>query len=165
MTDTRHLSLLFTREIDTLRREVELYPDEALLWQEVPGCPNSGGNLVLHLVGNLRHFLGAQLGGGSYVRDRDAEFAAKGVPRARLLEEIDAANRETAAALARLDAARLAEPFALPAYGKTVNTGLWLLHLVAHLAFHLGQLDYHRRAVTGDRTGAGALPLAPLFAS
>jgi hypothetical protein len=159
------LQTLYARDIETLRAEVELYPEDELLWREVPGCPNPGGNLVLHLVGNLRHFIGAQLGGSGYVRDREAEFATKGVSRAQLRSGISSASTEVVRTLSALDPARLNEPFPLPAYGKSVLTGLWLLHLSTHLAFHLGQLDYHRRAVTGNRKGAGAVSTTALFRS
>lgn len=157
------LRTLFARDLDTLRTEIDLYPEDGLLWREAPGCPNTGGNLALHLVGNLRHFIGAQLGATGYVRNRDAEFATKGLGKAEILSGISAAASEVSRTLASLDPARLEEPFPLPALGKSVRTGLWLMHLSTHLTFHLGQLDYHRRTVTGDSKGAGAVPLAPLF--
>ena len=37
-----------------------------------------------------------------------------------------------------------------------------LIHLVSHFAYHLGQLDYHRRLVTGDGRGTGAVQAAEL---
>jgi hypothetical protein len=159
------LRILYARDIDTLRAEVELYPEDELLWHEVPGYPNPGGNLVLHLVGNLRHFIGAQLGGTGYVRDREAEFATKGLSRTQLQNGISLASAEVVRTLSGLDPARLNEPFPLPAHGKSVLTGLWLVHLSTHLAFHLGQLDYHRRVVTGDGKGAGAVSVTALFRS
>jgi hypothetical protein len=158
-----HLRTVFARDLATLRTEVELYPADGLLWQAIPGCPNPGGNLVLHLVGNLRHFVGAQLGGTGYVRDREAEFSATGFSREQLLAGIESASTEVARTLAALDPAVLSEPFPLPSHQRSVVTGLWLVHLSTHLAFHLGQLDYHRRAVSGDAQGAGAVSLAPLF--
>lgn len=159
------LRTLYARDIDTLRVEVELYPEDELLWREVPGLPNPGGNLVLHLVGNLRHFIGAQLGGTGYVRDREAEFATRGLSRTQLQTDISCASRDVMRTLAALHGARLSEPFPLPKYGKSVSAGLWLLHLSTHLTFHLGQLDYHRRVVTGDGKGAGAVSVEALFRS
>ncbi|HYG82853.1 MAG TPA: hypothetical protein VD861_20825, partial [Pyrinomonadaceae bacterium] len=66
---------IYLRDISTLRSELDLYPDDKSLWQTVPGLSNTGGTLVLHLAGNLRHFIGAQLGGTDYVRDRASEFS------------------------------------------------------------------------------------------
>jgi hypothetical protein len=158
------LRTVYARDVDSIRAEVELYPEDALLWKDVPGCPNPGGTLVLHLVGNLRHFIGAQLGATGYVRNRDAEFALRDLTRAQLLEQVAAAADDVSRTLGALEATRLDEPFPLPMYGKSVKTELWLLHLSTHLAFHLGQLDYHRRTVTGNRMSAGAVAIPPLFA-
>jgi hypothetical protein len=159
----KSLQVVFARDIETLRTEVALYPSDALLWQVVPGCPNPGGNLVLHLVGNLRHFIGAQLGSSGYVRNRPAEFSTTGLTRAELHTSISLAATEVAHTLETLDPARLQESFSLPQHSGSVTIERWLLHLATHLAFHIGQLDYHRRAVTGDRSAAGALSLEPLF--
>jgi len=157
-----HLQTLISRELDALGREVRLYPDDDSLWKAVPGCPNSGGNLTLHLVGNLRHFIGAQLGKTGYVRNRDAEFSTRGgISRDELLRLIDAARAEVGTTLSNLDPSVLSQLHLAPGDRK-IETGLWLLHLAVHLGYHLGQLDYHRRAVTGDSTGVDAMSLQPL---
>ncbi|HJU84828.1 MAG TPA: DinB family protein [Holophagaceae bacterium] len=151
------LQRLFRRDLETLVREIELYPDDARLWAEVPGQPTSGGNLALHLVGNLRHFIGATLGGTGFVRHREAEFASKGLSRAALVAEIRSAAAEVEAALAALDPDRLDQPFPLEMGGGQLTTRRMLLHLATHLGFHMGQLDYHRRAATGDRVSAAPM--------
>lgn len=156
-----HLQTLFARELDTLAREVALYPDDESLWKAVPECPNSGGNLVTHLVGNLRHFIGAHYGGTGYVRDRDAEFSVRGLSRDELLKLIGAARAEVVATLSALDPSVLDETYIAPGDRK-VLAGLWLMHLAVHLGYHLGQIDYHRRMVTANPAGADALPLQPL---
>src|ERR1041384_6198159 len=79
------------RELRAIRRELEAYPDEALIWARHPALPNVGGTLALHAAGNLLHFFGAVYGKSGYVRDRDAEFARRDVPRAELLRELSAA--------------------------------------------------------------------------
>ena len=137
------LSLLFLRELDALRREVELYPSDAALWSEVPGLPNSGGTLTLHLVGNLRSFIGATLGQTGYVRDRAL---------------IAAARREVADTMRSLDASALPPEFPVAVGGISLPTELFLLHLLSHLGYHLGQIDYHRRSSTGDAASAQTLP-------
>ena len=159
---TQDLSTLFLRDLDGLRREIELYPDDAAPWAEIPGLPNRGGTLALHLAGNLRHFIGAILGGSGYVRDRDLEFSARDVPRTELLQKTAAARQEVEAALAALDPAVLEADYPLPLGGRIISTQLFLIHLAVHLTFHLGQIDYHRRVATGDGTSAGVIPLAAL---
>lgn len=156
------LAKSFARDLDTLSREIALYPDDASLWAERPGLPNTGGNLTLHLVGNVRHFIGLTLGGSSFVRDRDHEFAARHGSRAELDALIAAAKTEVASALASLPASKLDEPFPLTVGGVTLPTRMFLLHLATHFTFHLGQIDYHRRIVTGNPQSAGTLPVNAL---
>ena len=152
------LKRILLRDIDTLRREIELYPDDESVWREVPGLPNAGGTLVLHLTGNLRHYFGAVLGQSGYVRDRPVEFSTRGVSRAELVGIIAAAHAEVGKALDHMDPAVLEETYPEPLRGQSFPTGIFFLHLTVHLTYHLGQLDYHRRVVTGDSASAGALP-------
>ena len=153
---------VLARDLATVAQEVELYPTDAALWTRLEGLGNPGGNLVLHLAGNLQHFIGAQLGDTGYVRDRDAEFTRRDLTRAELLEELARAAEAVARTLGGLDPARLAEPYPLPMIGRSVGTGVFLVHLCAHLAYHLGQLDAHRRLAGGPGTCPGAQALQAL---
>jgi uncharacterized damage-inducible protein DinB len=147
---TEAIAEILGREIGKLRGEVEAYPGDEAVWRVAPGIANSAGTLVLHLCGNLRHFVGAQLGGTGYARDRDAEFARRGVPRPELLAEIARAEREVGETLARLGDDDLARPYPLEVFGRTDTTGWMLLHLVQHFTYHLGQVNYHRRLLGGS---------------
>ena len=149
---TETLRTIFLREVRALRREIEAYPDESLLWATSGGITNSAGNLALHLCGNLQHFIGARLGDTGYVRNRDAEFARRGVSRAEILAEVDAASAAITKAFDRISDDDLETPFPELIAKATVTTGEWLTHLVAHLGYHVGQVDYHRRVVTGNST-------------
>jgi uncharacterized protein DUF664 len=153
---------ILERDLGTLRREVEAYPAERDLWREVPGLANVGGTLALHLAGNVQHYFGAQLGDTGYVRDRPAEFARRNVPRSELLAEIEGARRAIKTALDNLPESRLGADFPEVIAGSKLETGEYLLHLATHFAYHLGQLDYHRRMVTGSNTGVGAMRPAEL---
>jgi hypothetical protein len=148
---------ILDRDLDALRREVEAYPDERELWRTVPGISNSAGTLVLHLAGNLQHYFGTRLAGTAYVRDRTAEFARRDVPRAELLRDIEAARGAVHAALAQLSASQLTREFPETIAGVRLGTGEYLMHLTTHFAYHLGQVDYHRRMVTGSAIVVGAM--------
>src|SRR5438552_16596978 len=80
---------VITRELKALRREIETYPSEADLWEIPAGISNPGGNLALHLAGNLQYLIGNVLGKNAHVRNRDAAFASRDLPRTELLREID----------------------------------------------------------------------------
>ena len=159
------LRTLLLRDIAALRRELEAYGDERLLWAPAGGAPNSAGALARHLCGNLRHYVGAVLGRTGYVRDRDAEFAAPPAPRAALLAELEATATDVARTLEMLDAAVLDADYPQPVNGRTLRTADFLAHVAVHLAYHLGQLDYHRRIVTGDGAGIGAVAVGELAAA
>ena len=156
------IETVVTRELRAIRREIETYPDDASLWRVVPGTPNTGGTLALHVAGNIQHFFGAILGRDGYVRNREAEFARRDVPRSELLKGIDAAIVSAERTLRALTEADLAKPYPEPIAKRTVATHVFLVHLATHLAYHLGQLDYPRRASTGDAKGADAVSVREL---
>ena len=47
------LKILFNRDLNKLKQEIELYQNENNLWEIEKGISNSAGNLCLHLIGNL----------------------------------------------------------------------------------------------------------------
>jgi uncharacterized damage-inducible protein DinB len=132
------------------------------VWRAIPGTPNTAGTLALHLAGNLQHFFGAILGRDGYVRNRDAEFARRDVPRRELLSGLDAAIASVERTLGALGAATRDGAYPEPIAKRTVPTEAFLLHLATHLAYHLGQIDYHRRSVTGDANGVDAVSVREL---
>jgi len=156
------LATLMSRELRALRREVERYPDDEAPWRELPGVSNAGGTLVLHLAGNLQHYVGARLGDTGYRRDRPAEFARRGVPRAELLAEIDRTQDVVERVLPSLPDERLDAPYPETVAGRTMITRDFLVHLLSHLAYHLGQVDYHRRIATADAATVDAIAVSEL---
>ncbi len=151
------IAAILDRDLQALSREVEAYPDERGLWQNVPGISNVAGTLVLHLAGNIQHYVGARLGETGYIRDRSAEFSRRDVSRTELLREIEAAR---ASVKTTLSGSRVPDPgadFPEVVGGARVETGDYLMHLSTHFAYHLGQIDYHRRVVTGQGNSMDAM--------
>jgi hypothetical protein len=155
---------ILLRDLSAVQREITAYPDDDAVWRTVPGIANSGGTLALHIAGNLQHFIGATLGKTGYVRDRDAEFAARQVSRAEIDAQLTEAHEAVDITLTRLDPSRLRDVYPLPIGEMRVFVGPYLLHLAVHLGYHLGQLDYHRRIVTGSSETVGTVALPPVFA-
>ncbi len=156
------ISRLITRELATFSRELELFPDEALIWATAPGIANSAGTLTLHVCGNLQHFVGAVLGNSGYVRDRPLEFSARDLPRAVLLENLAKTSAVVRTVLAELTDAQLTADYPDGLGVPRMPTGLFLHQLSAHLAFHLGQAGYLRRVLTGSNESSGALSMQAL---
>jgi uncharacterized damage-inducible protein DinB len=156
------LRVMLLRELRALDREIAAYPDDESLWQTPPGISNSAGTLVLHLAGNLRHFIGAALGESGYVRNRDAEFSTKGLSRETLRAEVKATSADIEHALDRITAAQLEAPYPLLIRERRVRTADWLVHLSVHLGYHLGQIDYHRRLLTPNAEAVDAVSIHEL---
>lgn len=141
----------FTRDLRKLKEEIAAYRDENDLWVVRGEIANSAGNLCLHLVGNLQHFIGATLGHTGYVRQRELEFSTKNVPRQALLDAVDETILMIETTLQRLGEADFEQNYPLEKHGQVLTTGHMLLHLLTHLNYHLGQVNYHRRLVgTGN---------------
>ncbi len=139
------LSEIFERDLQKLITEINLYKDEDNLWLIKEGISNSAGNLCLHLVGNLNHFIGATLGNTGYVRHRDDEFSLKNIPRQDLIMNIENCILIIKTTMNKLQEEDLEKDFPLEKHGKVVSTMHMLIHLQTHLGYHLGQINYHRR--------------------
>jgi uncharacterized damage-inducible protein DinB len=163
MSVTASIGAQVVRELRTVKREIEAYPDEASIWAQPSGVPNSAGNLALHLAGNLQTYIGAALGKTGYVRNRPAEFSRRDVPRADVLRELDAAIAAVTQTFASLDDSVLDGDYPGDAGKWALETGDFLIHLLAHLNYHLGQIDYHRRIVTGNAAGVDAVQIREML--
>jgi hypothetical protein len=141
------LSALFTRDLARVAQQLEAF-DDAHLWQVVPGVTNSAGNLMLHLHGNLREYIGRQIGSLPYERDRPREFATTGMPRAELAANLAGLAAEIPDVLQKMAPDRWDEIFPENVLGTPLTNRQFVIHLYGHLNYHLGQIDYLRRALT-----------------
>ena len=141
------LTELFERDLNRLKEEISLYVDESKIWAVKREIKNSAGNLALHLLGNLNHFIGAILGNSGYVRNRDAEFSDKNVPRAEIISNIDKTIGVIKSTLSKISDEDLKKDYPVKVLKDkvTMRTEFFLIHLSGHLNYHLGQINYHRR--------------------
>jgi uncharacterized damage-inducible protein DinB len=130
-------------ELEQLHKEVQQIAvplSEQQLWTKPVDPGNSIGHLILHLTGNLNHFVGAQLGGTGYVRDREREFTVAQPPsKAVVLANLDAAVATFRRVVDGLSAEQFAAPHPEARFGPVLKA---LLHLVTHFALHRGQMSY-----------------------
>ena len=143
LTDT--LKTILSRDLLKLKAEIELYKDEKNIWLIDKGIANSAGNLCLHLIGNLNTYIGKEIGKTSYIRNRDLEFSLKDVARTELVNNIDATVIVIQNALSKMKEDELDKEYPLLVFDKKTSTEYFLVHLVAHFSYHLGQVNYHRR--------------------
>ncbi|MPT30562.1 MAG: DinB family protein [Chryseobacterium sp.] len=139
------LKSLYNRDLHKLKLEIGFYKSEESIWKIDKNISNSTGNLCLHLVGNLSTYIGAELGNSGYVRHRDLEFSSKDIPKTELLEKIKSLIEIVDSTLNQLSDEDLKKDYPTEALGYKMTTGYFLIHLLSHLDYHLGQINYHRR--------------------
>lgn len=139
------LKTLFNRDLNKLREEIESYQNEKTIWIVDKNISNSAGNLCLHLIGNLNTYIGAEIGKTNYVRNRPLEFSLKDVSKSELIQKIENTILVVNNALDSLTEEDLEQIYPQIVFEKEMKTGFFLIHLSTHLAYHLGQINYHRR--------------------
>jgi hypothetical protein len=140
-----YIGKIIERDLNKLEEEINSYPSEESIWRIDGQIKNTAGNLCLHLCGNLQHYFGAVLGKTGYKRNRDNEFAAKGISRAELLSEINNARKAVRLTLEKIDASILQQDYPEKVFDYSMTASYFMIHLSAHLGYHLGQINYHRR--------------------
>jgi hypothetical protein len=142
------LAQIFRRDITRLLQEVEAFSDQETLWRRVPGIGNSAGNLMLHLEGNLREYIGRQLGAIPYNRQRDLEFTSSDLPADDLIERLEVLKELIPRVVSGLSGMQLESEYPEKVFGSQISTQQLLFSLLGHLNYHLGQIDYLRRILT-----------------
>ncbi|HEY5370329.1 MAG TPA: DUF1572 family protein [Hanamia sp.] len=142
-----NLVTFFENDLDKLTSEISLFKDEASVWEIKEGITNSAGNLTLHLLGNLNHFIGKTLGNNGYVRNRDEEFSLKNIPREKIISDISDLKETIKNTLSKLSAEELQKDFPIKIREEVYTTQNMLIYLLSHLNYHLGQVNYLRRMI------------------
>jgi uncharacterized damage-inducible protein DinB len=113
------------------------------IWMRPYAYGNSIGNLILHLTGNLNYYIGAQIGGTGYVRERPLEFSSSGKPKDELLADFDRAIEIVVATLA---AQQTDDDWAAPYFGELESEAKTrfnaFLRCAGHAYHHVGQMVY-----------------------
>ncbi|HMK23206.1 MAG TPA: DinB family protein, partial [Terriglobales bacterium] len=125
-----------------VRELAEPLSDEQF-WRKPFAFGNSFGHLVLHLTGNLNYYIGAEIAGTGYVRDRDREFReaahpAKALVMGRFAEAIAVVAR-TARAQSGDDWSR---SYSAMREEDAANRFNIFLRCATHMHLHVGQMIY-----------------------
>ena len=140
-----NITAFFERDLNKVITEISLFKSENDIWKIKEGILNSAGNLALHVIGNLNHFIGTTLGNTGYVRNRDEEFSLKDIPREVLIADINDLKETIKNTLSKLSSADLENDFPIKIRDEVLSTQNMLIFLLAHLNYHLGQINYLRR--------------------
>jgi uncharacterized damage-inducible protein DinB len=122
------------------------------IWTRNSANENAVGNLVLHLSGNVRQWIGSGVAGLADHRERDAEFDARGGKEpAELSELLNTRVAEVTAIIRAVPAARLTERITPQGHDVTVLEAI--AHVVEHFAMHTGQIIFLTKMLTGQDLG------------
>lgn len=141
------LANFYERDILKLIEEIKLFKEEENLWKTKGSIKNSAGNLVLHIIGGSNYLIGTTLAKTGYVRNRDLEFSQRGVERKILvaqLEDLIVLIKKTINDFSRED---MEAEYPLIFDGAKRSNSYLLVQLLAHLNYHLGQVNYLRRVL------------------
>lgn len=139
------LQKIFDRDLNSLKIEIDSYNNENTIWKTDKTISNSAGNLTLHLIGNLNHFIGTILGNTNYIRNRELEFSTKNTSKFDLIKNIEETKIMISHVLKNLKEDALDDDYPLEVFNTQMTTSYFLIHLTTHLSYHLGQINYHRR--------------------
>jgi uncharacterized damage-inducible protein DinB len=145
---TDSLLSLYKRDLDKTIAELEKYSSEEIIWETADGIANSAGNLVLHILGNLNLYIGANLGNSGYIRNRPAEFSDKNIPKHILIKQLNELKLEIENTLTKISKTELENLYPTEVLGYPMTTEYFIMHLLGHLNYHLGQINYHRRLLS-----------------
>lgn len=128
---------------------LDLLTDDEVWWRPGPHT-NSVGNLVLHVCGNLSHWILVMLGGSDYKRRRSEEFAAdRTAGAAELGTRLTQVVGNCVDVLATFPADDLSRVQEVQTY-TTTNLGA-IYHAVEHMAYHTGQIVFVAKQLAGER--------------
>jgi uncharacterized damage-inducible protein DinB len=139
------LATIFVRDLNKLESEINNFEHIENIWRTEGSVANSAGNLCLHLIGNLKHFIGETIGKTGYERNREEEFSLKLVDRKQLVDEIEQTKKVVSDSLNDMEEEQLRSIYPIRVFGEDMTYEYFLLHLLGHLNYHLGQINYLRR--------------------
>ena len=145
MSTSKELPPLFRRDLAKLIQHLESFPNDDSLWQFLPGVSNAAGNLALHIQGNLREYVGRQLGQLPYVRNRPLEFSSRGLSRSEVCAQLTELMDTIPMVIENLSEEQLEMQYPEVVLERATSTREFLIHLYGHLNWHLGQVNYLRR--------------------
>ena len=133
--------------LSKIKRCLELLSEEDIWWRDHE-TNNSIGNLVLHLCGNVRQWIVSGIEGKEDVRNRPAEFAARGsLSKEELLRELEETRHEVDETLARFDVTRFLQKRRIQGFDVTCLEAIF--HVVEHFSGHTGQIMFITKLRSG----------------
>lgn len=141
-TVARDFTLYYQQAAEKIRALVTPLSDQQI-WTRPYPYGNSIGHLLLHLTGNLSYYIGAEIGGTGYVRNRPLEFSdTTRHPKEALLRNFDAALATVVATLQKQSEHDWAAACNAKGMEDAGDRFTLFLRCAGHLSHHTGQIMY-----------------------
>lgn len=138
---------ILERDLNKVINEIQLFENDKKMWVIAGSINNSAGNLALHIAGAVNHFIGKVLGNNNYVRTREKEFSEKNLPKELVIMNLKQAIETAKKVLPLISEQDMRNEFPEKLGGVTMTIEFFLIHLISHINYHLGQVNYHRRVL------------------
>lgn len=143
------------RKLKQLEERIEASLDKLSydqIWWRGADEQNAVGNLILHLCGNLRQWIRHGVVGEADVRQRDAEFSARGGPdKDELIKRLREAVEGATEGIRSVTAAHAERRLRIQKYDLSVIEAIY--HVVEHFGQHTGQIIYATKLLTSSDLG------------
>jgi len=119
------------------------------LWRKPYSYGNSIGHLLLHLTGNLNYYIGAQIAGTGYARNRPLEFSDTSKrPKEQVLADFDRAIDMVAATIRAQSPQDWTAPYSSVLEPAAHDRFTVIMRMAAHAYHHTGQIIYLTKELT-----------------
>lgn len=136
---------IFQESIPRIKKCLNILSDEEI-WQWANSHTPSIGNLVVHLCGNVRQWIGTGLGKlpDDRIRDREFEETSK-VSKDELVQLLNDLQTDIEEVLDKLSKDTWTQPISVQGFNET---GLSVLvHVIEHFSYHTGQIAYYTKVL------------------
>ncbi|MGA3188462.1 MAG: DUF1572 family protein [Bryobacteraceae bacterium] len=123
--------------------------DSGQIWNRPHETQNSIGNLVLHLAGNVRQWIGSSIDGQPDIRQREREFALNSkMEPSELLATLHLTVSHAVLILKNLPPHRLTDLVSTQDGQRSVLEVIY--QVVGHFQQHTGQIIFETKRLTGE---------------
>lgn len=143
----KELADLYGRDIRKLIEEITAFKNEENIWKICGAINNSSGNIVLHIIGGLNYLIGATLSQSGYTRNREQEFIKKRIERTIIIIQMTELIPMIEKTISQLTEEQMLSPYPTFFDKEGATNSYVLTQLLLHLSYHLGQVNYLRRAL------------------
>ena len=138
---------VFEKMTGHIKQCVDELSEEQVWYRSNDAC-NSVGNLLLHLAGNVRQWIGHGVGNLPDIRERDKEFTARGGrSKQEILALFETTLNDAISIVKAVPPERLAQR--IKPQNREVTVLEAILQVVGHLREHTGQIVFATKQMTG----------------